>query len=61
MQEGLQLINDDPADVNVSNTRLEFIWEIGRADLFNGMNKADEVGKALRCRKIQDSLCIPTH
>lgn len=43
MQEGLQLIRDNPSDVNITNSRLEYIWQIGRFDLFDGMSLANQV------------------
>lgn len=43
MQEGLQLMRDNPADVNITNSRLEYIWQSGRFDLFDGMSLANEV------------------
>jgi hypothetical protein len=43
MQEGLQLVNDATGDVNISNARFEYIWQVGRKDMFDGMTAADEV------------------
>jgi hypothetical protein len=43
MQEVQQLVVDDPADVNITSRRLEYIWQVGRKDMFEGMSRADEV------------------
>jgi hypothetical protein len=43
MQETQLLLADDPADINITNARLEYIWKLGRHDLFDGMLLADKV------------------
>jgi hypothetical protein len=44
MQETQLLLADDAADINITNPRLEYIWQFGRHDLFDGMLLADKVG-----------------
>jgi hypothetical protein len=36
-------VKDAPADVNITNPRFEFLWQVGRFDLFDGMTVADQV------------------
>lgn len=43
MQDGSELVLDAPGNINVSSPRFEYIWQVGRADLFNGMTAADLV------------------
>jgi hypothetical protein len=44
MQETQLLLADDAADINITNPCLEYIWQFGRHDLFDGMLLADKVG-----------------
>ncbi|WIA17635.1 hypothetical protein OEZ85_014441 [Tetradesmus obliquus] len=46
MQETQLLLADDPRDINVSNARLRYIWQLGRNDLFDGMQLADKTFRA---------------
>lgn len=47
IQETQLLLADAPSDINASNSRLEYIWQIGRNDLFDGMQLADSVSRGL--------------
>jgi hypothetical protein len=42
-QEGQRLIMDNVTNVNINNPHFEYLWQVGRADLFDGMTSADQV------------------
>jgi hypothetical protein len=43
MQETQLLLADDPADITITSPRLLYLWQLGRNDLFDGMQLADKV------------------
>lgn len=43
IQETQLLLADDPKDINLTNARFDYLWQIGSFDLFDGMHLADTV------------------
>lgn len=46
-QEVTLLTRDDDAAINIDNKRFEYIWQVGRFDLFDGMTHADHVSNGI--------------
>lgn len=46
MQETRLLLADNYSDIGISSPRLEYLWQIGRNDLIDGMTQADMVSIA---------------
>eukprot|EP00882_Tetradesmus_deserticola_P028078 GHRQ01031256.1.p1 GENE.GHRQ01031256.1~~GHRQ01031256.1.p1 ORF type:complete len:320 (+),score=90.34 GHRQ01031256.1:903-1862(+) len=46
IEETQLLMADDPRDINISNPRLEFLWQFGLNDVFDGMIMADKAFRA---------------
>lgn len=44
-QEGSLLVHDNATEVDINSARFEYIWQVGRFDLFEGMNHADQVSR----------------
>lgn len=38
------MLSDNFADSNLANRRLQFMWQVGLNDVFDGMSTAEEVG-----------------
>jgi hypothetical protein len=47
IQEAQLLMADANPTLTLNSTRLEYIWQVGNADLFDGMKTADEVSGSL--------------
>jgi hypothetical protein len=54
IQEAQLLMADANPTVSLNSSRLEYIWQVGNADLFDGMKTADEVS-CLRGRLLKEA------
>eukprot|EP00775_Hariotina_reticulata_P007071 gene7071-7284_t len=45
IEETELLLADQPGDINISNTRFEYIWQVGQDDLSHGISNADHVSR----------------
>lgn len=58
IQEAQLLMADANPTVSLNSSRLEYIWQVGNADLFDGMKTADEVS-CLGSMNVTDRVGVP--